>query len=151
MENKHSKRPPIGLIPIQYTELGTNLVSRYYDVYSAIARYLDAGLKINPNWIAEYNWFIDFGLEIKNNSKMDKIEIKEVETYEIDLDKVNETIQYFTEKRDEILDSLNDAVEQETAIEIIQTRFNSLVRVVKQLALLKDSQIIYNEVKDAKN
>jgi hypothetical protein len=61
MENKdYTKRPPIGLIPKQFANVKLNIKGRFDDVCGAIQRYLDAGLKINPEWIQEYNELIQY-------------------------------------------------------------------------------------------
>ena len=51
-------RPPLGLIPknIHYKRVK---VERFNEVCGAIARYYDAGMKINIEWIEEYNELID--------------------------------------------------------------------------------------------
>jgi hypothetical protein len=51
-------KPPIGLIP---KEFHNNMVKteRFNEVCGAISRYYNAGLKINIEWINEYNELID--------------------------------------------------------------------------------------------
>ncbi len=51
--NKHIK-PPLGLMPKRLHEERVKK-KRFLDVCGAINRYDDAGLKINPEWIKEYN------------------------------------------------------------------------------------------------
>jgi len=47
-------RPPLGLIPKKFHDERVK-VERFNEVCGAIARYYDAGLKINIEWIEEYN------------------------------------------------------------------------------------------------
>lgn len=47
-------RPPLGLMPKKFHD-----VERFNEVCGAIARYYDAGLKINIEWIEEYNELVD--------------------------------------------------------------------------------------------
>ena len=51
-------KPPIGLTPRWVYEAKTD-IDRFTEVCGAITRYYDAGLKINPDWIEEYNELID--------------------------------------------------------------------------------------------
>ena len=52
--SKKIKKPPIGLVPRQIIE-----EERYMEVSAAILRYLNHGLTIPIEWIAEYNELID--------------------------------------------------------------------------------------------
>ncbi len=47
-------RPPLGLIPKKFHDERVK-VERFKEVCGAIARYYDAGMKINIEWIEEYN------------------------------------------------------------------------------------------------
>lgn len=51
-------RPPIGLIPKKFHDERVK-VERFKDVCGAIARYYNAGLKINIEWIKEYNELVE--------------------------------------------------------------------------------------------
>lgn len=56
-------RPPLGLMPLgltpkKYFEKRVK-VQRYNEVCGAIVRYYEAGLKINIQWIEEYNELVD--------------------------------------------------------------------------------------------
>lgn len=51
-------KPPLGLIPkIYYYEQFKN--QRFKDVCEVIAKYYNQGLKINKEWLEEYNELID--------------------------------------------------------------------------------------------
>ena len=51
-------KPPLGLMPKEIHK--RNIANkRLYEVRAAIARYYDAGLKIDPDWIEEYNELIE--------------------------------------------------------------------------------------------
>lgn len=52
------KFPPIGLIPKRFYIDRCN-VERFNDVCGAISRYYNAGLKINIEWIKEYNELVE--------------------------------------------------------------------------------------------
>lgn len=56
-------KPPIGLIPKRFYKKNENN-NRFQDVCGAITRYYNAGLKINVEWIEEYNELIEV-LKIK--------------------------------------------------------------------------------------
>lgn len=45
-----ANRPPIGIMPRWIWE-----EKRFYELREAIARYYDAGCRIPPEWIEEYN------------------------------------------------------------------------------------------------
>ena len=51
-------RPPLGLIPKKLYDEQIK-VERFNEVCGAIARYYDAGLKINIEWIEEYNELVE--------------------------------------------------------------------------------------------
>lgn len=51
-------RPPLGLIPKKFHEERVK-VERFNEVCGAIARYYYAGLKINIEWIEEYNELVE--------------------------------------------------------------------------------------------
>lgn len=51
-------KPPLGLSPKRFHDESTR-VKRFNEILSAIARYLEAGLKINIEWIDEYNELCD--------------------------------------------------------------------------------------------
>jgi hypothetical protein len=51
-------RPPLGLIPKKFYDERVK-VERFNEVCGAIARYYDAGLKINIEWIEEYNELVE--------------------------------------------------------------------------------------------
>ena len=51
-------KPPLGLIPKKFHDERVK-VERFNEVCGAIARYYDAGLKINIEWIEEYNDLVD--------------------------------------------------------------------------------------------
>ena len=51
-------RPPLGLIPKKFHDERVKL-ERFNEVCGAIARYYDAGLKINIEWIEEYNELVE--------------------------------------------------------------------------------------------
>lgn len=53
-----SGRPPLGLIPKKFHDERVK-IERFNEVCGAIARYYDAGLKINIEWIEEYNELVD--------------------------------------------------------------------------------------------
>ena len=46
-------RPPLGLMPKKFHDERVK-VERFNEVCGAIARYYDAGLKINIEWVEEY-------------------------------------------------------------------------------------------------
>lgn len=52
-------KPPLGLIPKKLHDERVK-VERFHEVCGAIARYYDAGLKINIEWIEEYYDLVDF-------------------------------------------------------------------------------------------
>jgi hypothetical protein len=52
-------KPPLGLIPKRIHDKNVK-IERYNDVCSAIARYYHARLKINIEWIEEYNDLVDY-------------------------------------------------------------------------------------------
>ena len=52
-------RPPLGLIPKKYHDERVK-VELFNEVCGAIARYYDAGLKINIEWIEEYNELVEW-------------------------------------------------------------------------------------------
>jgi hypothetical protein len=51
-------RPPLGLIPRKFHDKRVN-VERFNEVCGAISRYYNSGLKINIEWIEEYNELVD--------------------------------------------------------------------------------------------
>lgn len=51
-------KPPLGLMPKKIHDLRVN-TKRLNEVRGAIARYYDAGLKINVEWIKEYNELVE--------------------------------------------------------------------------------------------
>lgn len=51
-------KPPLGLIPKKFHDERVK-VERFNEVCGAIARYYDAGLKINIEWIEEYNELVE--------------------------------------------------------------------------------------------
>jgi hypothetical protein len=51
-------KPPLGLIPKRFYNERVK-VERFNEVCGAIARYYDAGLKINIEWIEEYNELVE--------------------------------------------------------------------------------------------
>ena len=51
-------KPPLGLIPKRFHDERIN-TERFNEVCGAIARYYDAGLKINIEWIEEYNELVE--------------------------------------------------------------------------------------------
>jgi hypothetical protein len=51
-------RPPLGLIPKKLHDERVK-VERFNEVCGAIARYYDAGMKINIEWIEEYNELVE--------------------------------------------------------------------------------------------
>ena len=53
------KKPPIGLIPKEFHEIQVKQ-SRFNDVCGAITRYYNEGLKINIEWIEEYNELVEY-------------------------------------------------------------------------------------------
>lgn len=57
-EETKSSKPPLGLMPKKIHDLRVN-TKRLNEVRGAIARYYDAGLKINVEWIEEYNELIE--------------------------------------------------------------------------------------------
>ena len=58
MKNK-LERPPLGVMPkdIYYERIR---IDRFNDLCGAISRYYDAGMKINVDWIIEYNELVDY-------------------------------------------------------------------------------------------
>lgn len=50
---------PLGLIPRKFHDERVK-AERFNEVCGAIARYYDAGLKINIEWIEEYNELVEF-------------------------------------------------------------------------------------------
>ncbi len=50
--------PPLGLMPKKFHDERVK-VERFNEVCGAIARYYDAGLKINIEWIEEYNELVE--------------------------------------------------------------------------------------------
>lgn len=58
-EQKEIIKPPIGLIPKRFWEWKVK-VSRLEEVQAAIARYYEAGLEINIEWIEEYNELVKY-------------------------------------------------------------------------------------------
>ena len=51
-------RPPLGLIPKKFHDERVK-IERFNEVCGAIARYYDAGMKINIEWIEEYNELVE--------------------------------------------------------------------------------------------
>ena len=51
-------RPPLGLIPKKFHDKRVK-VERFNEVCGAIARYYNAGMKINIEWIEEYNELVE--------------------------------------------------------------------------------------------
>jgi len=51
-------KPPLGLMPKKFHDERVK-VERFNEVRGAIARYYDAGLKINIEWIEEYNELVE--------------------------------------------------------------------------------------------
>ena len=51
-------RPPLGLIPKKFHDERVK-AKRFNEVCGAIARYYDAGMKINIEWIEEYNELVE--------------------------------------------------------------------------------------------
>lgn len=51
-------KPPIGLTPKRFYEERVR-VERFNQVCGAISRYYNAGLKINIEWIEEYNYLVE--------------------------------------------------------------------------------------------
>ena len=51
-------KPPLGLIPKKFHDKRVK-VERLNEVCGAIARYYDAGMKINIEWIEEYNELVE--------------------------------------------------------------------------------------------
>ena len=51
-------RPPLGLTPKKFHDERVK-VERFNEVCGAIVRYYDAGLKINIEWIEEYNELVE--------------------------------------------------------------------------------------------
>ena len=56
---EENTKPPLGLIPKMFHDKNVK-IERYNDVCSAIARYYHARLKINIEWIEEYNDLVDY-------------------------------------------------------------------------------------------
>ena len=56
---EENTKPPLGLIPKRFHDKNVK-IERYNDVCSAIARYYHARLKINIEWIEEYNDLVDY-------------------------------------------------------------------------------------------
>lgn len=52
--SRSAVKPPLGLIPKKFHEEKIN-TERFLEVCGAITRYYNAGLKINIEWIEEYN------------------------------------------------------------------------------------------------
>ena len=50
--------PPLGLMPKKFHNERVK-IERFNEVCGAIARYYDAGMKINIEWIEEYNELIE--------------------------------------------------------------------------------------------
>ena len=50
--------PPLGLIPKKFHDERVK-IERFNEVCVAIARYYDAGMKINIEWIEEYNELVE--------------------------------------------------------------------------------------------
>ena len=50
--------PPLGLMPKKFHDERVK-VERFNEVCGAIARYYDAGMKINIEWIEEYNELVE--------------------------------------------------------------------------------------------
>jgi hypothetical protein len=51
-------RPPLGLVPKKFHDERVKS-KRFNEVCGAIARYYDAGMKINIEWIEEYNELVE--------------------------------------------------------------------------------------------
>ena len=51
-------KPPLGLIPKRFHDERVK-VERFNEVCGAIVRHYDAGLKINVEWIEEYNELVE--------------------------------------------------------------------------------------------
>jgi hypothetical protein len=51
-------RPPLGLMPRRFHDERVK-IERFNEVCGAIARYYDAGLKINIEWVEEYNELVE--------------------------------------------------------------------------------------------
>ena len=69
MSAKKYIKPPLGIMPRVLFEEHKN-IERYYDLCGVISRYYNAGMKINPAWIEEYNDLIENGYvtEIKSEA-----------------------------------------------------------------------------------
>lgn len=58
INNIIATKPPLGIIPKKINDELVKL-ERLNELSNAIARYYEAGLKINPDWITEYNDLVD--------------------------------------------------------------------------------------------
>ena len=61
-------KPPLGLIPKKFHDERVK-IKRFNEVRGAIARYYDAGMKINIEWIEEYNELVECVLKLRINGK----------------------------------------------------------------------------------
>jgi hypothetical protein len=50
--------PPLGVMPKKFHDIKV-MESRLFDLRGAITRYAEAGLKIDPEWVSEYNDLLD--------------------------------------------------------------------------------------------
>jgi hypothetical protein len=57
--NKEVTKAPIGLIPKRFHEWKVK-ATRLEEIQAAISRYYEAGLKINIEWVEEYNELVQY-------------------------------------------------------------------------------------------
>ena len=102
-------RPPLGLIPKKFHDERMK-VERFNEVCGAIARYYDAGLKINIEWIEEYNELVECVGSITANYLIHDINLRN-NKLQIEVN-ASETQKYYKSKEVQDLDNPTDVVDE---------------------------------------
>ena len=107
-------RPPLGLIPKKFHDERMK-VERFNEVCGAIARYYDAGLKINIEWIEEYNELVECVGSITANYLIHDINLRN-NKLQIEVN-ASETQKYYKSKEVQDLDNPTDVVDEYESME----------------------------------
>ena len=102
-------RPPLGLIPKKFHDERMK-VERFNEVCGAIARYYDAGLKINIEWIEEYNELVECVGSITANYLIHDINLRN-NKLQMEVN-ASETQKYYKSKEVQDLDNPTDVVDE---------------------------------------
>lgn len=86
--------------------------------------------------------------KFKAGEPLDDLKVEEIPCEDIFIPKrtdeeIKNDVQYFQEKRDFELDRLVDCIKRIDSDEIIQSRFNAVMRINKQLKLIEDAIIMH--------